>query len=62
MMEMMLYTVVGILLYFVSDWILVQFENAAGRQFEHRNLVFFVIIMTLALCSFTLIRLLVTEL
>ena len=57
-MEMAMYTLVGVILYYVSDWILVQIENAAGRQFENRNLIFFAIIMTLALCSFAMIRLL----
>lgn len=57
MTAMMIYTLVGIILYFASDWILLQIEHAAGRQFENRNLIFFVIILTLALVSFAVIRL-----
>ena len=62
MIEMMVYTLIGITLYISSDWILVQIENAVGRKFDNRNLVFFAIIMVLALASFTVIRLLVPEL
>jgi hypothetical protein len=62
MIEMAMYTLAGIILYFGSDWILVQIENAAGKQFENRNLIFFAIIMVLAISSFALIRLLVSEL
>lgn len=61
-MEMALYTLVGIILYFGSDWILVQIENAAGRKLDNRNLVFFAIIIILALSSFAVIRLLQPEL
>jgi hypothetical protein len=61
MLEMAIYTLAGIILYFGSDWILVQFENAAGKRFENRNLVFFAIIMILALSSFAVIRLLLPD-
>lgn len=61
MIELIAYTLAGIILYFGSDWILIQIENAAERKFEKRNLIFFVIILILALSSFALIRLLVPE-
>jgi hypothetical protein len=61
MMEIVAYTLAGIILYFGSDWILVQIENASGQKFENRNLIFFVIIMILSLSSFAVIRLLVPE-
>ncbi|MBL1143083.1 MAG: hypothetical protein HND53_13735 [Proteobacteria bacterium] len=61
MIELVAYTLAGIILYFGSDWILVQIENAAGRQFENRSLIFFAIILILALSSFAVIRLLTTE-
>ena len=56
-MEMMLYTLVGVFLYFASDWILVKIEHALDRKIDNRNLVFFAIILTLALTTFALIRL-----
>jgi hypothetical protein len=61
MIEIAAYTLIGIILYLGSDWILIQIENASGRKFENRSLVFFAIILILALSSFTVIRLLVPE-
>lgn len=55
-MEIIYFTVTAIALYFVSDWALRRMEAFAGRQFEHRTLIFFAIILSLALASFTLIR------
>ena len=55
-MEIIYFTVTAIALYFVSDWALRRAEAIAGRQFEHRTLIFFAIILSLALASFTLIR------
>ncbi|MCB1869696.1 MAG: hypothetical protein KDI43_14570 [Gammaproteobacteria bacterium] len=56
MLDFVAYTVVGLVLYFVSDWILNQIEIRRGARFENRSLVFFVIIMVLALGSFELIK------
>lgn len=61
MIEIVAYTLIGIILYLGSDWILVQIENAAGRKFENRSLIFFVIILILAVSSFTVIRFLAPE-
>jgi hypothetical protein len=61
MIEIVAYTLIGIILYLGSDWILVQIENVSGRKFENRSLVFFAIILILALSSFAVIRLLVPE-
>ena len=55
-MEAVYFTLVAIVLYLVSDWILDRVEVAAGRRFEHRSLLFFAILLTLALASFALIR------
>lgn len=49
------FTLVAIVLYFVSDRILDRVEIAAGRRFEHRTLIFFAILLVLALVSFSLI-------
>lgn len=55
-MEAVYFTLVAILLYFAADFILDRAERAAGRRFENRSLIFFVIILTLALVSFAAIR------
>jgi hypothetical protein len=53
-MEILYFTAVAIGLYFFSDWLLDQIERARGRRFENRQLVFFVIILVLALGTFQL--------
>jgi hypothetical protein len=50
------YTVAAILLYLLSDWILNQIEIKRGKRFENRSLIFFAIILVLALSSFSLIE------
>jgi len=60
-MEFVYYTLAGLILYALSDWILKQVEKWRGEQFEQRTLIFFVIIMVLALTSFKAIELLTTS-
>ncbi len=60
-MEFVYYTVAGIALYFLSDWILVQIEKWRGEVFEQRTLNFFVIITVLALSSFKAIEVLTSS-
>ena len=55
-MEIVYFTVIAIGLYVFSDWLLRRAEAFAGRQFEHRTLIFFAIILVLALVTFGLIR------
>jgi hypothetical protein len=59
-MQYFYYTLAAIILYFLSDWILVLIEQKRGKQFEQqRSLVFLVIIMVLAVGTFKAIELLV---
>ncbi len=55
-MSIVYFTLVAIVLYVLADWLLVRVEIATGRRLEHRSLIFFVILLTLALSSFSLIR------
>lgn len=55
-MDIVYFTLVGIVLYLVSDWVLERIEIAAGRRLEHRTLIFFALLLTLAFVSFSLIR------
>ena len=50
------FTIVAIVLYFGADWILNRIEIAAGKRLEHRSLLFFAILLTLALTTFAAIR------
>jgi len=56
-MEVIYFTLAAIALYFVSDRILERIEIARGGRLEHRSLVFFGILLGLALISFAAIRL-----
>ncbi len=58
-MEMIAFTVVGILAYLAADRLLEWFEVRRGSRFEHRTLIFFVLLLVLALGAFQLINLLV---
>lgn len=59
-MQYVYYTLAAIILYFLSDWILVKIEQKRGKQFEQqRSLVFLIIIMVLAVGTFKAIELLV---
>lgn len=55
-MQIVYFTLAAALLYLVSNWIVDRVEVAMGRRLEYRSLLFFVILMSLALSSFYLIR------
>ncbi len=57
-MEFLYFIVVAIALYAFSDWLLRRIEGRLGRHLEQRSLIFFAILLTSALLSFGLIRLL----
>lgn len=55
-MEIVLFTLVGIVLYLVTGQILSLLERLHGNLLPQRNIIFFVIIMALSLPSFSLVR------
>ena len=55
-METVYYVITGIVLYLLADRILRLFEARAGRVFQNRTLVFFVLLLALALVTFAAIR------
>ena len=55
-MEIIYFTLAAAILYVAADWILKRMEIAAGKRFEKRSLIFFAILMTMAVTSFALIR------
>lgn len=55
MMQAVYFTLVAIGLYFASDWLLDRIERARGERFKNRQVVFFGIILLLALITFQLI-------
>ena len=60
-MEFLYYTIAGIVLYFVSDTILERIEIKRGKRFENRSVIFFVIILVLAVGLFKLIEVLTSH-
>ena len=57
-MDVVYFTIVAIGLYFGADWLLDYLERVRGRRFENRQVVFFAIILPLALATFWLVRVL----
>ena len=55
-MAMIWFTLVAIALYLVSDWLLERVEAAMGKRLEHRSLIFFAILLSLALVTFSIIQ------
>jgi len=53
---MLLFTALAVVLYLVADRLLDALERRAGRRFEYRSVVFFVILLLLALLSFAVVR------
>jgi hypothetical protein len=53
--EILYFSLVAILLYLLSDILLRRIESAAGRTLEYRSVIFFGILLALALASFALI-------
>jgi len=56
-MDIVYFTVVAVALYFGADRLLDWLERKRGARFENRQVVFFIIILPLALAAFWLMRL-----
>ena len=57
-MDLVYFTVVAVGLYVGTDWLLDALERRRGRRFENRQVMFFILILPLALAAFWLVRLL----
>ncbi len=55
-MELLIFTLNGILVYFISDWLVRRIEQKRGGALKQRQVVFFLIFLALALTSFTYLR------
>lgn len=54
-MKAIWFTIIGIALYFAADWVLNAIERARGERFPHREIVYFAVILVLAISTFYLI-------
>ena len=55
-MQILLFTALAVVLYLVADRALNAIELRAGRRFEYRSLIFFAILLPLAMLAFALIQ------
>jgi hypothetical protein len=55
-MDLLYFTVIGVGLYFFTDWLLDRVERARGARFKHRDAIYFGIMLTAALLTFTLVN------
>jgi cell division protein FtsW (lipid II flippase) len=60
-MEILYFTVIAVGLYAISDALLNYIERSRGTRFENRQLVFFAIILVLALITFQTMSLLMRQ-
>ena len=58
MSELILFTLNAIVIYLVSDWLVRLIEKRKGAVIKQRQIIFFVIFLTLALVSFRLLKML----
>ena len=62
MMEIVVFTLNAIVVYFVADWIIRAMERKKGEALKNRQVIFFVIFLSLALISFNVLKTLLTSL
>jgi len=58
MSDLILFTLNAIVIYLVSDWLVRLIEKRRGEALKQRQVVFFVIFLTLALVSFRFMKIL----
>jgi surface polysaccharide O-acyltransferase-like enzyme len=58
--EILLFTLVAIVIYLVSDWIIRLIETRRGEVLKQRQVVFFAVFLVLAMVSFRVLRILLT--
>jgi len=62
MMEIVVFTLNAIVVYLVADWIIRAMERKKGSAIKNRQVIFFVIFLSLALISFNVLKTLLTSL
>jgi Ca2+/Na+ antiporter len=55
-MQILLFTALAVALYVASDRLLDALETRAGRRFEYRSLIFFAILLALAVVTFAAVQ------
>jgi hypothetical protein len=60
-MQFVYYTIAALLLYVLSDQILIKIETWRGDRLKHRSLVYFVIILVLSVSTFKVIEIFMSQ-
>jgi len=55
-MQIVLFTLLAVVLYLVADRALNALERRAGRRFDNRSVIFFAILLVLAMVSFAVVQ------
>jgi len=55
-MEIVIFTLNGIFVYFFSDWIIRKLEEKRGAALKNRQLVFFVVFLVLVMLTFQMLK------
>ncbi len=58
MSDLIIFTLNAIVIYLLSDWLVRLIEKRRGEALKQRQVIFFVIFLTLALASFRLLKIL----
>ena len=58
MSDLIIFTLNAIVIYLLSDWLVRLIEKRRGEGLKQRQMIFFVIFLTLALASFRLLKIL----
>jgi len=55
-MDLLYFTAIAVGLYFLADRLLDRAERARGARFKHRDMIYFGIMLTVALLTFSLVN------
>ena len=55
-MDLLYFTAIAVGLYFLADWLLDRAERVRGARFRHRDLIYFGIMLSIALLTFALVN------
>jgi hypothetical protein len=56
MMEILVFTLNAIVVYLLADWIIRAMERRKGEVLKNRQIIFFVVFLSLALISFNVLQ------
>ena len=55
-MDIALFAVTGIVVYFLSDWIVKAIDKSRAEPLQNRQIIFFIVFFGLIVCSFEMLK------